>query len=109
MQFWKRAIPYERIMIAFASLGFYMLAFVIGGYILEITETTPFEKNLFEAASALGTVGLSTGITAGLSELGKVVIMLLMFCGRVGPLTFGSAILGQIPIHPAKPDGDLAV
>ena len=109
VRFWERTIPYERIMIAFASLGFYILALVIGGYLLEMTETTPFEMNLFEAASALGTVGLSMGITAGLSTLGKVIIMSLMFCGRVGPLTFGSAIMGRLSAQPVKPDGDLAV
>jgi trk system potassium uptake protein TrkH len=96
-------------MVAFASLGFYLLAFIVGAYLLELAETTPFEKNVFEAASALGTVGLSRGITAGLSVAGKVVIMLLMFCGRVGPLTFGSAILGKRSAEPGGPDGDLAV
>jgi trk system potassium uptake protein TrkH len=42
---------------------------------------------LFEVVSALGTVGLSTGITATLSPAGKIVIMLLMFLGRLGPVS----------------------
>ena len=42
---------------------------------------------LFEACSALGTVGLTVGITTSLSALGKIVIMLLMFIGRIGPIT----------------------
>jgi len=41
---------------------------------------------VFEAVSAFGTVGLSTGVTPLLTDLGKVVIILLMFVGRVGPL-----------------------
>jgi trk system potassium uptake protein TrkH len=42
---------------------------------------------MFEAVSALGTVGLSTGVTAGLSEASQLVLVVLMFVGRVGPLT----------------------
>ncbi len=48
---------------------------------------------LFESASAFGTVGLSTGITEGLAPLGKLVLIVLMFVGRVGPITFGTAVL----------------
>ena len=48
---------------------------------------------LFEATSAFGTVGLSTGITATLDAASKVVLILLMLIGRVGPLTFGAALV----------------
>ena len=47
---------------------------------------------LFEVISAFGTVGLSTGITAGLPPAGQVILMLLMFIGRLGPIGFASAI-----------------
>jgi trk system potassium uptake protein TrkH len=47
---------------------------------------------LFEVASALGTVGISTGITGDINDFGKIVIILLMFIGRLGVLTFGLAI-----------------
>jgi trk system potassium uptake protein TrkH len=47
----------------------------------------PFERVLFEAASALGNTGLSTGVLAEFSNLGKVVVIFLMFVGRVGPLS----------------------
>jgi trk system potassium uptake protein TrkH len=50
-----------------------------------------FVELLFESISAFGTVGLSMGITAKLGALGKVVLMFLMFCGRVGPLTIAIA------------------
>lgn len=52
---------------------------------------------LFEAISALGTVGLTTGITPTLSEGGKIVVMVLMFVGRLGPLTIAVAIARQKP------------
>jgi trk system potassium uptake protein TrkH len=47
----------------------------------------------FETFSALGTVGLSMGITAELSVPGKLVIILLMFLGRLGPLTVALALI----------------
>ncbi|HRD67113.1 MAG TPA: TrkH family potassium uptake protein [Candidatus Competibacter sp.] len=52
---------------------------------------------LFEVVSALGTVGLSTGITPQLNEGGKILIMLLMFVGRLGPLTIALALARQKP------------
>ncbi len=48
---------------------------------------------LFEATSAFGTVGLSTGVTAQLNTVGKLIVMFTMFIGRVGPATFGIAVL----------------
>ncbi|WP_407268205.1 TrkH family potassium uptake protein [Radiobacillus sp. PE A8.2] len=56
--------------------------------ILSITENAPFLAIMFEAVSAFGTVGLSMGITADLSVVGKILIVALMFIGRIGPLTF---------------------
>lgn len=50
---------------------------------------------LFETASAFGTVGLSTGITPLLSDLGKLLIMITMFAGRIGPLTLALAVALQ--------------
>jgi trk system potassium uptake protein TrkH len=54
-----------------------------------------FLESLFECISALGTVGLSTGITPLLSDAGKVVLMVLMFVGRLGPLTAAVALSRQ--------------
>jgi trk system potassium uptake protein TrkH len=48
---------------------------------------------IFEAVSAFGTVGLSTGITATLSPIGKIIIIVLMYLGRIGPLTFTLALI----------------
>ncbi len=111
VRFWGRTIPSERIWMAVAGFGFYTFILVAGVYLLDLTEATPFDQNFFEAASALGTVGLSMGITAGLSTLGKVIIILLMFVGRVGPVTFGAALFvrphADSGAHIA--DSDLAV
>ncbi len=51
---------------------------------------------MFEAASAIGTVGLSLGATADLSEGGKWVVIVLMFVGRLGPMTAGLAMFPPI-------------
>lgn len=66
------------------------------GFVLLMSEknTIPaelysFENCLFEAFSAFGTVGLSAGITPYLSPVGKIAVMLVMFFGRVGPITIG--------------------
>jgi len=56
-------------------------------FVLTITEEFSFLQVLFETISAFGTVGLSTGITPELSVAGKILISVMMFIGRVGPLT----------------------
>lgn len=61
-------------------------------FILSITERFPSINILFETVSAFGTVGLTTGITPGLSAIGKVIIIIMMFIGRLGPLTLTMAL-----------------
>ena len=59
---------------------------------LTITEKFDFLDVFFETVSAFGTVGLSTGITGGLSPIGRLLIIITMFVGRVGPMTLATAI-----------------
>ena len=54
---------------------------------LEITQQISMRDLIFEATSAIGTVGLSTGATPLLDEIGKIIIMIAMFVGRIGPMT----------------------
>jgi trk system potassium uptake protein TrkH len=54
---------------------------------LEVTQQISARDIIFEATSALGTVGLSTGATIYLDEIGKIIIMIAMFAGRIGPIT----------------------
>jgi len=58
---------------------------------------------LFEQISAFGTVGLSTGITSKLSVIGKTVIMITMFVGRIGSLALAYALIPQISIYEEEP------
>ena len=70
------------------SIFFLYLFCIVGGIIvLTSIERIPCMDLLFEAVSAIGTVGLSTGITSSLNSLSKLVIISLMFIGRLGPIT----------------------
>lgn len=60
--------------------------------VLSTTEDQAFLKILFETTSAFGTVGLSLGVTPELSMIGKILISLTMFAGRLGPLTLAYAV-----------------
>lgn len=76
---------------AFLVFFFGIFAIALGTIILSATESAPLEEIMFETVSAFGTVGLSTGITGALSLTGKIVIIVLMFIGRLGPLTILAA------------------
>lgn len=69
------------------------VALVVAGtwYLLLITHFT-LDQILFEVISAFGTVGLSTGITDALPPSGQILLILIMFVGRLGPITIGSAL-----------------
>ncbi len=84
----NRSIARENVSLAFTLAVLYTLTLLAGITVLAVLETLPFRALAFEVASALGTVGLSLGITASLSPAGKVMVILLMFWGRVGILTF---------------------
>jgi trk/ktr system potassium uptake protein len=64
-----------------------VVSLVLGLFALQLTQTMDSGTALFETASALGTVGLSLGGTAHLDVVGKLIIMMSMFAGRVGPLS----------------------
>jgi len=83
----SRAVHRQAISVVLLSI-----AAVMGGTIgLMFITGFAFDKVLFEAVSAFGTVGLSTGITYGLPPAAQLILVLLMFIGRLGPLTIGSA------------------
>ena len=91
--FFRSEIPATRLRIAVANSVFYALVLAAGIYVVSVTETAPLPDLMFECASALGTVGLSRGITAALSDSGKWVIIALMFVGRVGPVALATALI----------------
>jgi hypothetical protein len=81
----------EQIFITVALLG---VALVAAGTIglIGLTDHVPFDRALFEVTSAFATVGLSTGITPTLPPSAQVVLVILMYVGRVGTIAVGTAI-----------------
>ncbi|MGF7047095.1 trk system potassium uptake protein TrkH [Paenibacillus sp. DS2015] len=82
----------ERIFKALTVMLLALLLVISVSMVLSTTEDTHFLMILFETTSAFGTVGLSMGITPELSMVGKILISLTMFAGRLGPLTLAYAI-----------------
>jgi trk system potassium uptake protein len=87
-----REFPVQQIFRGMALLVLSFGIIVIVFLILSFTDHFPSIKILFETISAFGTVGLSTGITPTLSTTGKIFIIIMMFIGRLGPLTLTMAL-----------------
>ncbi|WP_434340237.1 TrkH family potassium uptake protein [Motilimonas cestriensis] len=84
---YKREIAKETISKALALTVISIGVTWVATFALLLSEDAPMLDIVFEAVSALGTVGLSRGLTGELSELGEFIIIFLMFMGRLGPLT----------------------
>ncbi len=93
--FLKRKIPFERLYVATSTFIFYTMIIFFSCFLLSFTERGDFKNILFEVASALGTVGLSVGLTSKLTTFGKIVFIIIMFIGRLGVITFGYALLAR--------------
>lgn len=107
-----REIPLERLQAAASQCTMYLGTLGLGVYALALAEHTLSIELLFECVSALGTVGLSMGATAALNTVGKLVVIGLMFLGRVGPLTAGLALLQRRTLLPSEavlPRGELTL
>ncbi|HEY6101951.1 MAG TPA: TrkH family potassium uptake protein [bacterium] len=81
-------VVYKAVTIAFVGVAFVVTMAVL----LSISERIPFIPAAFEVSSGFGTVGLSTGITPSLSTMGRIIVMLTIFSGRVGLLTLAFAL-----------------
>ncbi len=96
-----RTISQESVNKAISLVMTSMLVIIVGTMLMLVTEqgNVPvplsrghFLKLLFEVVSAFGTVGLSTGITADLTTVGKLILTVIMFIGRLGPLVIAMAV-----------------
>jgi trk system potassium uptake protein TrkH len=98
IEVFRRTVPqiviYKSVTILVISLFVLALFFSF----LLASQTGEFAGLLFEAVSAFGTVGLSVGVTPTLNVAGRLIIILLMFIGRIGPLTLAHAV-GRQPKH----------
>lgn len=94
-EMFKRRIPERVVKNAAAIFILYLVVFITGAVVINRVEGIPIINCLFETASAIGTVGLTTGITPSLHVASKIVLIVLMFLGRVGGLTFVFATIGS--------------
>lgn len=80
---------------AFSILFIYTALLMTGTAVITLAEPVPLIRAMFECASALGTVGLTTGITPGLGPVSKAILILFMYFGRVGGLTIVYAAVSK--------------
>ena len=93
VQCFKRRISEDTVRSAGVVFFMYLVLFFASGAFISRLEHLPILTCLFETSSAIGTVGLTLGVTTKLSLISKVILMLLMFFGRVGGLTLIYAAL----------------
>lgn len=105
----NKKIPDHRIRMATSNFFFYVVIICFGTYLLLLVESHDKFDVLFEAVSALGTVGISMGITGDLSVMGKLFIICLMFLGRIGPLSLGIVLFSPDSDSEEIIEEDLAI
>ncbi len=89
----RRQIPQEKVLDAMTLSAVMLGLMIVGGILLSISSHTSLIDSIYETASALGTVGLTTGITPTLSTFSKLLIIVFMYFGRVGILTISLGFL----------------
>ena len=88
----------QAVVVTFLALAFVCLA-ILALSVVEEEKGLSFLQLAFETVSAFGTVGLSTGITGELSSAAKLILIIMMFIGRVGPLGLALALSGRIRLR----------
>ena len=104
-------VPTYRVDAALTTAVFYTLILAVGIYLLTLFEGDRqcFLDIVFEATSALATAGLSSGILSTIGIGSKLVLIVLMFIGRVGVITLGNVMLVRASAESAKRRSDLVV
>ena len=87
-----RAVPYAQVLNAMTLVLVMGLIFLVSSMVISTLEGLPYVDCAFEVASAMGTVGLTTGITPTLSMFSQSLLILLMYTGRIGLLSFSIAL-----------------
>ncbi len=103
VEMFNRSLPPETVTKALTTVAAFLGVVIVAVIMLQVSELFgvphcqhrgQFLEYLFEVVSALCTVGLSTGITATLSEPGRLIIVMCMFLGRLGPVLIASSVIG---------------
>jgi trk system potassium uptake protein len=100
-----RSIALDQVLKVMALTAISVILVFVGIFLLTASHDGHFLNISFEVASAFGTVGLSRGYTAELSEFGRAVIIAIMFLGRVGPLTLGFFLATRVSPRVRYPEG----
>ena len=109
-QLFHRRVDSRIVKSASAVLLLYLTLFLTGGCIISAAEDLPLAVCLYETASAIGTVGLTLGITPQLGQLSHCILILLMFWGRVGGLTLiYAAFAGHNRYHAVYPKENITI
>jgi len=90
--FFRNRLAKDRIYKAITMTLFALMLVIVVSMVLSTTEDVSFLRILFEVTSAFGTVGLSMGLTPDLSIVGRILIIFMMYLGRLGPLTLAYAL-----------------
>jgi trk system potassium uptake protein TrkH len=91
----ERRVPMPEVLRAIAVAVLSVTFVFLATFLLGLADAQPFLRELFEVVSAFATVGLSTGLTAETSAGGRLVLMVMMFVGRLGPLTLAIALTAR--------------
>ena len=101
-----RKIPARNLINAFSLIAVWVTTILAGTLLISLMDNFPISNIAFEVTSALGTVGLSRGITSSLSAGSQLVLIALMVAGRVGPITAGAVVFQASPVdlvhHPEE-------
>ena len=109
-QFFGRRIDCSAVKTAATILTMYLVLFFGGAVFISAYENLPLSACLYETASAIGTVGLTLGITPQLGQLSHWILILLMFWGRVGGLTLiYAAFAGHNRYHAVYPKENITI
>ena len=102
LQSFGRRLPTDTLRSAAAILMAYVGLFLLGGLAISCVEGVALDAALFETASAIGTVGLTLGLTPELGGVSRIILIFLMYFGRVGGLTLIYAVLPDSGAVPAQ-------
>jgi trk system potassium uptake protein len=91
----RRRVSQAQVMRALSVALLYVALVFVLSFLLSVADRFVFHRVLFEIISALGTVGYSTGVTPEATPIGRVILILSMFVGRLGPLTLVIALAAR--------------
>ena len=92
-----RTIPQQKVLSAVTLLLVVGILFLAASISIAVLDGVPYLAAAYETASAMATVGVTTGITPGLGSASHIILILLMYLGRVGFVSFSLAFLAQDP------------